>query len=202
VGASGSICNLIPIDPGAITTTRGLQELIHQALESDHPLRAHGGTWSFSPIAATSGFLLNTRPLNYRFPIAPDQVHPGHPGSNPLFFVQCGTSIADLNGYLATKNLALQTCGASNGQTIAGAVSTGTHGAALNIGAMGNRRRAAVHPPTESVCGTAIPGSATKSRSVRPRRRDARYSTRPWCFGSFGLILASCWNPSRCTSSM
>jgi hypothetical protein len=53
-----------------------------------------------------------------------------------LLFVQCGTSISDLNRYLKSRQLALKTSGASNGQTIAGALSTGTHGAAFGVGAV------------------------------------------------------------------
>ncbi|HEX9630840.1 MAG TPA: FAD-binding protein [Gemmatimonadales bacterium] len=117
-------------------TTRRLQQLLQEALDTGRSVRALGGGWSFTPVAATDGILLNTRPLNYRFPIAGDQVHPGFRGTGPLFFVQCGMSIAELNTYLASKNLALPTSGASNGQTIAGALSTGTHGAALTVGSI------------------------------------------------------------------
>jgi FAD/FMN-containing dehydrogenase len=134
-------------------TTAGLQQLIGNAMERDLSIRAHGGTWSFSPVAATDGILLNTQHLNYRFPIDPGQVHPANAGGLPLLFVQCGMAVADLNQFLAQRGQAIRTCGASNGQTIAGAISTGTHGAALKIGAMQDSVRALhiITSPTTSV---------------------------------------------------
>ncbi len=118
-------------------TTKGFQEVIAEALGSENSVRALGGGWSFSDVARTDGILLNTRPLNYRFRINRDQAHPSYAGdTSNLAFVQCGISIADLNRYLRDKGKSLKTSGASNGQTIAGALSTGTHGSALDIGAI------------------------------------------------------------------
>jgi len=50
--------------------------------------------------------------------------------------------IQRLNRTLALRNLALQTSGASDGQTLAGASATGTHGAALRLGAFHDTFRA------------------------------------------------------------
>jgi FAD/FMN-containing dehydrogenase len=128
-------------DPSASTlegynaTTRGLQEAIGYALHNHLELRAVGGRWSWAPVAVTDGVLLNTRPLNYRFRIGP-QFRASQQDPRTLLFVQCGTSIADLNTYLKARQLSLKTSGASNGQTIAGALSTGTHGAAIDVGAV------------------------------------------------------------------
>jgi len=60
-------------------------------------VRALGGGWSFSPVAATDGIIINTKPLNYGFTLA-QSAHPqyrGDPAS--LFFAQCGMSISELN---------------------------------------------------------------------------------------------------------
>jgi hypothetical protein len=122
--------------PGYNGTTRALQNLIQEALDNEMRIRAVGGGWSFTPVAATNGIMIDTRPLNYRFRFAPHQVHPNFPGSGTLLFVQAGTSVADLNMYLESRGLALKTSGASNGQTIAGALSTGTHGSAWDFGAI------------------------------------------------------------------
>jgi hypothetical protein len=50
--------------------------------------------------------------------------------------------IERLNRTLAIQDLALQTSGASNGQTLAGACATGTHGAAIRVGAIHDTIRA------------------------------------------------------------
>src|SRR5262245_28865182 len=56
--------------------------------------------------------------------------------SQRMVFAQCGVLIKTLSAYLEARGLSLSTSGASNGQTIAGAISTGTHGAANAFGSI------------------------------------------------------------------
>lgn len=122
---------------GYNATTRGFQKAIGEALAAGQTLRGKGAGWSYSKVGTTNGVLLNTRPLSYRFQIGAGQTHPDFTGdAEHLAFVQCGNSIADLNHYLVDKGQSLKTSGASNGQTIVGAMSTGTHGAAIDVGAV------------------------------------------------------------------
>lgn len=118
-------------------TTRGIQQLMETALESGVPIRPLGGNWSLSPIAATPGIILNTKPLNIRFSIREESLDPSYTGAaNNLCFAQCGNGIWELSDYLQKRGLSLSAVGASNGQTIAGAMATGTHGAAIQFGAV------------------------------------------------------------------
>lgn len=118
-------------------TTKGIQQIIRESIQSNTPLRALGGSWSFTPIAASPGIILNTKPLNIRFPVSAASVSPQYKG-NPkyLCLAQCGNRIWELNKYLHERGQSLSSSGASNGQTIAGAIATGTHGAALDFGAL------------------------------------------------------------------
>lgn len=118
-------------------TTIGIQQIIREAIQTNTPLRALGGSWSFTPIAATNGIILNTKPLNIRFPVSQGSVSPAY-AKDPkyLCLAQCGNRIWELNQYLNARGLSLSASGASNGQTIAGAIATGTHGAALDFGAI------------------------------------------------------------------
>jgi FAD/FMN-containing dehydrogenase len=117
--------------------TAELRGLIARALQSGTRVRALGGGWSFSGAPATDGLLLDTSPLNLWFRIRGRSIHPAFSGpADGLYFVQCGNSIAGLNRNLRAERRSLRTTGASNGQTIVGAMSTGTHGAALNLGAV------------------------------------------------------------------
>src|ERR1043165_6881049 len=107
-------------------TTKGIQELIRQSINSGVPIRPLGGNWSLSPIAATPGILLNTKNLNSRFPISKDSVAAGYKGDpRKLVLAQCGMGIWELHQYLSGLGLSLSAVGASNGQTIAGPTATG-----------------------------------------------------------------------------
>lgn len=140
---SQAIDNLYTIsngDSGNLTndynaTTAAIQQLIGEAQAGGKTLRALGGCWSFSEIAATDGWLVNTLNLNFLFNISEASIDQNYKGDkNQLLFAQCGVSVQELNRYLEGNQKALRTSGASNGQTIVGATSTGTHGAAFNFG--------------------------------------------------------------------
>ncbi|PSL49889.1 FAD/FMN-containing dehydrogenase [Chitinophaga niastensis] len=118
-------------------TTSGIQQIIKDAIQNGTSLRTLGGSWSFSPIAATNGILLNTKPLNIRFTITSNSIDAAYNGDpKKLCLAQCGNGIWELNDFLHQRGLSLSACGASNGQTIAGALATGTHGAAIGFGAV------------------------------------------------------------------
>lgn len=125
---------------GMKATAERLQRLIQHATAQNMRLRAIGSRWSFSEVAAPDNcWALETQRLNYRFPVGPGSLDPGFAGTAAdLYFVQAGSSIAEINNDLekAPGLRALWTSGASNGQTIAGALGTGTHGSAIDMGAM------------------------------------------------------------------
>ena len=75
-------------------------------------------------------------------------------------FIQSGAEISYVNYQLGKMDLALQTSGASDGQRMGGCISTGTHGAAIDIGAvhdtvvglhliLGNGCGVFLHPKTD-----------------------------------------------------
>src|SRR5712691_2839458 len=177
-------------------TTRGLQRLVGQALKDGTSLRALGGGWSFSPVAATDGIILNTKPLNYRF-AAQETAHAQYSGDpSDLFFVQCGTSIAELNHYLKERGKSLKTSGASNGQTIAGALSTGTHGSAMDVGAVpdyvvglhivvGPDRHVWLERASAPAIADAVPQQLLGAELIRD---DAIFNAARVSFGSFGIV--------------
>ncbi|MES2777196.1 MAG: FAD-binding protein [Bacteroidota bacterium] len=115
--------------------TRIILDLVGKAIKANVRIRALGGGWSFTKVAATEGWLLDTKQLNMVFNIGKASVSTAYKGSNTnLVFAQCGNSVKELNDFLRTKNKSLKTSGASNGQTVVGAFSTGTHGSAIDFG--------------------------------------------------------------------
>lgn len=120
-------------------TTRNFQWLIQYATQNDLRLRALGRGWSFSKVGVTEGGLVDTLSLTFSFPIIKDDLSESCT-KNPenLYFLQCGTKVHQINTRLAQRKSqhSIMASGASNGQTIVGAMSTGTHGAAFNVGAI------------------------------------------------------------------
>jgi hypothetical protein len=114
-----------------------LQSLVAQSIRDRMRLRAYGGAWSLSTCAVSEGAMINTKPLDWILQLTPDLVSSRYPlDPSLLFLAQCGASVQQMNSYLAQRGRALRTSGASNGQTIVGAISTGTHGSAIDVGSM------------------------------------------------------------------
>jgi hypothetical protein len=118
--------------------TKGLQKLIADAVSTNTPLRMLGAGWSWTKIATVNnGIMLDAKPLNTVFNITANSVSPDYAGKpEHLIFAQGGTGIWELGKFLKQKGLSLKTSGASNGQTITGAIGTGAHGSAFDFGAV------------------------------------------------------------------
>ncbi len=120
-------------------TTKNFQWLIDHAVTNNLKLRAIGSGWSFTKVGVTEGGLIDTASLNFSFPISQNYTSLQYAKQpEDLYFVQCGAIIHEINTRLSAKNpqRSIKASGASNGQTIAGALSTGTHGAAIGVGAI------------------------------------------------------------------
>jgi len=119
-------------------TTKALQQVISERIATNTPLRILGAGWSFTKVAtATNGYMLDTKPLNTTMTLSEKSVSENYSGDpKKLLFAQCGAGIWELSKELRSKNLSLKTSGASNGQTIAGAIGTGAHGSSIDVGAV------------------------------------------------------------------
>lgn len=124
---------------GYHATTTNFQWLIKNAIEKNFTIRALGSGWSFSEVAVCPDGLVDTKSLRLAFWmhdsfVAPEYLQ--HNKSEDLFLMQCGISIFELHRTLRAKGRSMKTCGGSNGQSIVGGFSTGTHGAAFQVGAI------------------------------------------------------------------
>ena len=177
-------------------TTRTLLGLVGQAVRDRVPLRALGGGWSLSLAPATEGRLVNTRPLNMYFRVASRLVDARYAGDRAgLRFVQCGCSIFELNERFRRQRRSLRTSGASNGQTIVGAQSTGTHGSAFDVGAVQDfivGMHVVVGPGRhvwlERASYPVVSEGFATLLGAEPVRDDALFDAALVSFGSFGFI--------------
>lgn len=123
-------------------TTKNFQWLVQHAIDNNISLRAIGAGWSFTEVAMADG-IVDTLELRTFFRIENSFIDPswlakGNHSSN-LIFTQCGMDVQQLHKELEVENgwlRCLKATGASNGQTVAGATATGTHGSAYKVGAV------------------------------------------------------------------
>lgn len=107
----------------------GITSIVREAETVNKRVHAFGSAWSFSDCAITPDYVIDTRLLNRPIQTVQRALRPGQ--SPLLYHAQAGMTIESLYTELAALGQALDTMGASSGQTLAGAISTGTHGGDL-----------------------------------------------------------------------
>jgi len=114
-------------------TLEEIVEIVKLAESQNRKVRAVGSGHSFSDIAITEDYLLDTHGLNKVLPLD-DEVLKDGAKSPTLVEIECGITIADVNKALDTLGLALINMGAHTVQTVVGALSTSTHGSGISLG--------------------------------------------------------------------
>jgi L-gulono-1,4-lactone dehydrogenase len=130
-----SFQNVQPLQICKPGTLAELVELLRNAGQGDCavPLKAVGSGHSFSDVATTPGYLVETHQLHRILPLDTGVLKDP---SAPRIEVEAGVRVKALNQELDRRGLALENMGAFDGQTIAGAISTGTHGTGVGLGPM------------------------------------------------------------------
>jgi L-gulono-1,4-lactone dehydrogenase len=113
-------------------TLAELREIVATAAADGATVRAVGSGHSWSDAALTEGYLIETHGLCR--PLAVDCVRRDF-GGERLERVEAGMRLRALNPVLAKKGLALAQMGGYDAQTVAGVISTSTHGSGLSLGA-------------------------------------------------------------------
>lgn len=114
-----------------------IQKLIKESKDLDKGFRPYGSRWSMSNIAHHRDRMHFNSFMNIDLTVLPQDLHSNtsYDPSN-IFFFQCGNTIKEISQALGAHGKSLKTSGASNGQTIAGCISTGVHGSALDVGSI------------------------------------------------------------------
>jgi L-gulono-1,4-lactone dehydrogenase len=108
-----------------------LTEIVREAREARCTIRAVGSGHSWSDVALTPGYLIETHNLSR--PLEIDCLRSDWDGP-ALARVQAGMRIRELNNVLWGRQQALKQMGGYDGQTVAGVISTSTHGSGLGFG--------------------------------------------------------------------
>jgi hypothetical protein len=131
------------IDPLRIYEPRTIDEvaaIVRSAEDAGVTARAVGSGHSWSDVALTEGYLLKTSGLARAPAPEPDFVRDAWAG-HALVRVEAGIRIKELNAYLDGIGLGLEVMGGYDRQTVAGVISTSTHGSGLRLGPMNDSVR-------------------------------------------------------------
>jgi len=123
-------------DPVEIATPANLTELqalVRRAEADGRTVRAAGARHAWSDIALTDGIMVEPDNLAGVERVAPTAVGAGVDATH-LVWVGSGTHLRELNPALDGMGLALKNMGGYDAQTIAGVISTSTHGSGLAYG--------------------------------------------------------------------
>jgi hypothetical protein len=117
--------------------TSEIKKLIKDARDANQGFRAVGSKWSMSSIAHHQDRMHFNSLLNIKIPVHSGDLHTStNYNAKNLFFLECGNQIKEISKFLEDRGKSLKTTGASNGQTIAGCISTGVHGSAIDVGSV------------------------------------------------------------------
>lgn len=114
-----------------------IQKLIKEANNQNEGFRAYGSAWSMSHVAHQKDRMHFNAHMNEYFSFKDQDLH--HLSSysaNDIFMFECGNVIKEISEKLAGHGKSLKSSGASNGQTIAGCISTGVHGSGIKVGSV------------------------------------------------------------------
>jgi FAD/FMN-containing dehydrogenase len=147
------------------SSTAALSELVREAERTGTTIRAVGAGHAWSDVALTDGILVETdRMTGIVEQLGDDRVR-----------VRGGTRIRDLNAALDARGLGLINMGGYDGQSIAGVVSTSTHGSGLAFG-----------PFPDYV--ESIDLVASGGRIVRLERGDEDFPAAVCAMGCMGIV--------------
>jgi len=164
---------------------QSITAILERALSTGSLVKAAGSGHSYSDVATTPDFFINThglnRPADPVNPIAgqlktdelrstlPLALSPTNwPNYDPeknraLFETEAGITIRNLNTSLESRNLGLMNMGGYDGQTIIGATSTSTHGSGITLGPFPDMVRSLVLATTGTWDGKTFGGKAPQT---------------------------------------
>jgi FAD/FMN-containing dehydrogenase len=179
-------------------TVRDVSAVLGQAAAAGKRLRCLGRRWSVSPVATTDGWLLDLSDTTSARWLGRQDLAPELGASRDVahLLVSGGASIRWINWMLHRAGWSLQTSGASNGQAVAGAIATGTHGSSVHVGAL-HDTVAAIHvvvSPAEHLWvepaspPTTSPDFASRL-GAKPIRDDDLFRALQTSLGSLGIVV-------------
>lgn len=185
-----------------------LVNIVERASREGHQVRVAGSAWSFEDVGYCPDWMISinnlSKPLDYVTDTALSREWADRQTSNAeesLLHVEAGIQIANLNQLLHIRGRALASLGGANGQTLAGAISTGTHGGDINLPPLADLVMAMhvvtvggqelwVERASERVTKETRLAKALKCKDAHILYDDALFSAMLVAFGRFGIIYS------------
>ncbi len=150
-----------------------ITELVDQARIKKRTLMVVGSGHSPSDMTMTNDWLVNLDKFN-----APIDLNSNDSGLYTDVSVEAGIRIYQINDYLKSKGLALQNLGSISEQSIAGLISTGTHGASAYHGFI-----------SQQIVDITIVDSAGKLRKCSSTENPDLFRAAQLSLGKIGIIV-------------
>jgi hypothetical protein len=179
-------------------TVRDVTKVLGDAVAAGKRLRCLGRRWSISPIATTDGWLLDLSDVSTLKWLDRDDLSAAMSVRRDLahVLVAGGTSIRWINWAIHRAGWSIQTSGASNGQAVAGAMATGTHGSSFHIGAFHDTVVAihvvvspAEHWWVEPATAPLTADGVAPALGAKLVRDDELFSALQTSLGSLGIVV-------------
>jgi len=195
-----------PVQKTKPQTLAELVAIIKDAGARHLRVRAIGSGHAFSDVARTDGaILVNPVLLNDIDAVDASLLNPAFvPLAPRLLTVQAGITVRALRTELDQRGLALPNMGGYDGQTLAGTLSTGTHGSGITFGPLASMARSIIlvsesgtvyqiepSPPRAITSPTAFSGViAGTTVSATLKQSDAWFNAAQIALGCLGVIYA------------
>ena len=124
-----------PYEIACPTNLGDLRAVLQKAAALNCAVRAAGSHHAFSDAALTDGIAIETHQLLEPLVAADGTLLKNPDDASTVVRVSGGMTIHDLNAALDQRGLALTNMGSYDGQTLAGVISTSTHGSGITLGA-------------------------------------------------------------------
>jgi len=112
--------------------TQALGELMDTLAAQEAPVAITGSAWSQCDLFASPAIRIDTALDKAVWAIPQSALHPNFNGNVDHFAMASGgAKLADVMGFFDERGFSFRTCGSHKGQSIAGAVGTGSHGSLL-----------------------------------------------------------------------
>jgi FAD-linked oxidoreductase len=152
---------------------RELADVVLSAARDGLHVRAVGGGHSFTPAAVTDGVQVSLDAMSAVERVAPQ------PDGTTHVTVGAGIRLAALNAALAERGLAMRNLGDIDKQSIAGAVSTGTHGTGARLGGLATQ-----------VVGARLVTASGEVREVSATQEPEVFELARLGLGTVGVLAA------------